>query len=158
VTDLQLSADGVNLSEVFPHHSVAFRAGEAGQPLVVTGRYEGAAPRRMTCAARLSGNRLQWTIARSPMQAGDPMGIDLLWAKMKITSLADRYLDLTGDLHLYPRSEAGTDRGRILNEIRKTALEHALVSPFTSLLAVDASGAVVSRSAPVSPGNSGRNP
>jgi Ca-activated chloride channel family protein len=92
-----------------------------GEPVVIS-----AAAPRFTKTVIVSGTRgnQPWSVALTPPPASDAAGVGALWARAKIAALMD---ELT--------------RGAAIDAVRpqvvKVALEHHLVSAYTSLVAVD---------------------
>lgn len=92
-----------------------------GEPVVVAV----AAPRIAgpVIVSGTLGNQ-PWSVALTPAASSEPAGVGALWARRKIASLMD-------DLRL------GADEAAIRPAVLKVALEHRLVSRYTSLVAVD---------------------
>jgi Ca-activated chloride channel homolog len=93
-----------------------------GEPVVVT-----ATDTDFTRTLVVSGTRgnQPWSVALTPIGNGeDVSGVGALWARAKIASLMD---ELT----------RGADVATIRPAVLKVALDHHLVSPYTSLVAVD---------------------
>ena len=92
-----------------------------GEPVVVAV----AAPRLSgtVIVSGLRGNQ-PWSVALTPAASSEPAGVGALWARAKIASLMD-------ELRL------GADEAVIRPAVLKVAMEHRLVSRYTSLVAVD---------------------
>jgi Ca-activated chloride channel family protein len=92
-----------------------------GEPVVVAV----AAPRiaGTVIVSGMRGNE-PWSVALTPAASPEPAGVGALWARSKIASLMD-------DLRL------GADEAAIRPAVLKVAMEHHLVSRYTSLVAVD---------------------
>ena len=92
-----------------------------GEPVVVAV----AAPRLAgtVIVSGMRGNQ-PWSVALTPAASPEPAGVGALWARSKIASLMD-------ELRL------GADEAVIRPAVLKVALEHRLVSRYTSLVAVD---------------------
>jgi Ca-activated chloride channel family protein len=92
-----------------------------GEPIVVA-----AAHPALAGTIVVSGLRgiEPWSVALTPSPSGETTGVGALWARAKIASLMD-------ELRL------GGDEGAIRPAVVKVALEHHLVSRYTSLVAVD---------------------
>jgi Ca-activated chloride channel family protein len=106
--------------EVYPPQAPDLYAGE---PLVVTASFpaRGTAQLEAQVFGHIAG--AQW----SERVAADPAslpGVAALWARRKIETLIDSRVD-------------GTDEKLIRKLVLEVALEHGLVSPYTSLVAVD---------------------
>ena len=118
LTDIALGWRQESLPEVFPPRlpdlyrgePVVFtaRLGDAAEAVAITGRFAGKVWR---AALPLTGGR------QSP-------GIAALWARHRVDALLD-------GLH------EGADPAHIRNAVIETALAHRLVTPYTSLVAVD---------------------
>lgn len=96
----------------------------AGEPVMVRARLQ-AAP-RVADTLQVSGESSsgRWAEQIPIAGSGEHRGIAAIWARGRIEALTDR-------------ERAGGDRDAIRREIVDTALEHHLVSPYTSLVAVD---------------------
>ncbi len=92
-----------------------------GEPVVVAV----AAPRLAgtVVVSGMRGNQ-PWSVALTPAASPEPAGVGALWARSKIASLMD-------ELRL------GADEAVIRPAVLRVALEHRLVSRYTSLVAVD---------------------
>jgi Ca-activated chloride channel family protein len=106
--------------ELYPHEIPDLYAGE---PLVVTASFPARPdkPLLTTAFGQAAGQPWRQPIAGVPSELP---GIATLWARRKIETLIDSRV-------------AGTDEAVIRKLIVDTALEHHLVSPYTSLVAVD---------------------
>jgi Ca-activated chloride channel family protein len=95
----------------------------AGEPLVISASFpaRGDRPLEVQAFGRIAGT--QWS-ERVSADAGSVPGIAALWARRKIESLIDSRVD-------------GVDEKLIRALVIQVALEHGLVSPYTSLVAVD---------------------
>ena len=94
-----------------------------GEPIVVS-----ASAAHFAQAIIVSGVRgdQPWSVALTPSRDGDANGVGALWARAKIASLMDEVT-------------RGADATVIRPQVVKVALEHHLVSAYTSLIAVDVS-------------------
>jgi Ca-activated chloride channel family protein len=117
--------------ELYPHEIPDLYAGE---PLVVAASYPATWDRPLLTTAFGNAGGLPWrqTVAGVPSELP---GIAALWARRKIEHLVDSRV-------------AGADEKLIRELVVATALEHHLVSPYTSLVAVDQT-AVRSAAAPL---------
>jgi Ca-activated chloride channel family protein len=106
--------------ELYPHEIPDVYSGE---PLVLAASFPAAPDRPLLTTAFGQAAGLPWreTIAGVPT---DLPGIATLWARRKIEHLIDSRV-------------SGTDEALIRKLVVDTALEHHLVSPYTSLVAVD---------------------
>lgn len=92
-----------------------------GEPLVLAVRLR-ELPEVVTVTGRLGDTPWRVVIHRPPLDDGS--GIRQLWARRKIESLMDGLV-------------AGTDRDAVRSAVVDVALQHHLVSSYTSLVAVD---------------------
>ena len=92
-----------------------------GEPIVVAAAHP--ALKGTIVVSGLRGSQ-PWSVALTPSPASEPTGVGALWARAKIASLMD-------ELRL------GADEAAIRPAVVKVALEHHLVSRYTSLVAVD---------------------
>src|SRR6185503_13698936 len=106
--------------ELYPHEIPDVYAGE---PLVLAASYPAVPDRPLLATAfgRAAGLPWKQTVGGVPSELP---GISTLWARRKIEYLIDSRV-------------AGVDEGLIRKRVIDTALEHHLVSPYTSLVAVD---------------------
>jgi Ca-activated chloride channel family protein len=95
----------------------------AGEPLVVVASYPASDGASFAATAFANAGGARW---REHVRGGSSAlpGIAALWARRKIEYLVDSRV-------------AGADENLIRNLVIETALEHHLVSPYTSLVAVD---------------------
>lgn len=112
--------DWPEAAELYPHEVPDVYAGE---PLVIVASYPAAPDRPLSTTAfgQAAGEPWRQTVNGIPSELP---GIATLWARRKIEQLIDSRV-------------AGTDEGLIRRLVVATALEHHLVSPYTSLVAVD---------------------
>jgi Ca-activated chloride channel family protein len=92
-----------------------------GEPIVVAAAYPSATGTIVVSGLR--GNE-PWSVALTPSTSSEPNGVGALWARARIATLMD-------ELRL------GADEAVIRPAVVKVALEHDLVSRYTSLVAVD---------------------
>jgi Ca-activated chloride channel family protein len=106
--------------ELYPH---AIPDLYAGEPLIVTASFPATPDRPLltTAFGQSAGIPWQQSVAGSPSELP---GIAALWARRKIEHLIDSRV-------------TGADEALIRKLVVDTALEHHLVSPYTSLVAVD---------------------
>lgn len=111
--------DWPDATELYPH---AIPDVYAGEPLVLVASYPAARGALATTAFGHAGNVPWREDVRS--RASTLPGIATLWARRKIEQLIDSRV-------------AGADESLVRKLVLETALEHHLVSPYTSLVAVD---------------------
>jgi Ca-activated chloride channel family protein len=106
--------------ELYPHQIPDVYAGE---PLVLAASYPAMPDRPLIATAFGQAAGMPWrqTVGGIPSELP---GIAALWARRKIEHLIDSRV-------------AGVDETLIAKLVTQTALEHHLVSPYTSLIAVD---------------------
>ena len=106
--------------EFYPHRVPDLYGGE---PIVVAGSFDARSegPVSIEVFGRVAGT--PWSQSIETAAAPSP-GIAALWARRKIEYLIDSRVD-------------GIDENLIRRAVIDTALEHGLVSPYTSLVAVD---------------------
>ena len=109
----------------------------AGEPLVVAARLE-ALPDQVTVSGTRSG--AGWSTALDTRQDGETpgdaeSGVGKLWARRKVEGLMDGLA-------------LGAERTAVRSAVLEIGLEHHLVTPFTSLIAVDVSPSAPSGGAP----------
>ena len=122
LTDLQIDWNGMAVSDVYPS---VLPDVFVGRPIVVTGRYLGPSN-----GVVVHGS--QGSVARRVVIEGNDDGaagasLRQIWARMRIAELVDQ------------RSVAGDPHQELADEIKATALEHQLMSDYTSFVAVDTS-------------------
>jgi Ca-activated chloride channel family protein len=120
LSDLQVTFDGVDVSsaEVWPARIPDLYLGD---PVVVGARFE-KLPRAIRVTGRRDGEPFETVAPLDKTEAGH--GINVLWARRKIQSLLD-------DVHY------GADAEAVRTQVVSLGLTHHLVTPHTSLVAVD---------------------
>lgn len=134
LTDLEVVWDDPNV-EAWPA-----RVGDlyAGEPLVIAARLP-SGNSGLTVTGRRAGQREEYRLEHgepASLGAGEPAAITRLWARRKVAELRDAMVrgDVRGDAR--GDSHAG-DRASLRQAVIEVALEHHLVTDFTSLVAVD---------------------
>jgi Ca-activated chloride channel family protein len=124
VTGIQIAFDGAQPLDPLP---VAQEL-HAGEPLIVRARFA-----RRPTGATVSGwlGERRWE-GRVDARATEGTGLHVLWARHRIDMLQDQLRFAAG-------SEA--ERSLLRDEIRQLGLTHHLVTPYTSLVAIDESPA-----------------
>ena len=118
LTDVQIEFPGAVPSEMFPARIPDLYLEE---PIVVTLRAD-ALPTRAVLRGRLG--QTPWTQEVWLQDAKAGAGLSVHWARTKIAELVDRH-------------QAGANDDEIRTAVLEVALEHHLMSPYTSLVAVD---------------------
>lgn len=121
--DVSIDFGGARISEVFPARIPDVYV---GRPVMIIGRYDGALPSTVRVRGRAGGTEL--TIEAPVYNGCGPLAqkaLGPLWARAKITALADR--------------AAWDAQGELPFEIKRTALDWSLMSQFTAFVAVDSS-------------------
>jgi Ca-activated chloride channel family protein len=124
LTDLSIDWGGMQVSDVYPAKLPDLFV---GRPVVITGRYQGN-PDHATVRVRgkVGGEVREMSLAANAADAASAhAGIASVWARMKIADLGDR--------------ATHENNPELAGLIKQTALEHGLMSPFTSFVAVDSS-------------------
>jgi Ca-activated chloride channel family protein len=91
-----------------------------GRPVILTGRYTGAAPRSVTIRGVVGNEPVSAEVPAGDV--GEHAGIATVWARAKITDLHD---------------QAIYDSRDVSGDVKAIALEYGLMSEFTSFVAVD---------------------
>ena len=141
LTDVAIDWNQLAVTDVYPARLPDLFA---GRPIVVTGKFRGT-PRDVDVRGRLGAEAVAFDVG-APRDARQP-ALRSLWARLRIEDLA-RQQTLTGD-----------PVGTLADSIRATALEHSLMSAYTSFVAVDATertagerGTTVNQAVPVPAG------
>jgi hypothetical protein len=126
LTDVKLKAEGIELYDVYPG---AVSDVWANKPLYFTARYRGAGQGKVVLTGYANGRPYQQTLAVTlPWRDTTNSSIEKVWARQKIDNLTDQ--DLAG-------LSKGQVNPSIEKAITKVALDHKLMSDFTSFVAVD---------------------
>lgn len=125
LTDIKIDWGAMNVSDVYPHEIPDLFA---GRPVILTGRFDATGATAIHVTGNTGGSPSQFDISTNLSGGnGQHKGVASIWARMKIADLADQ-------LTYAPNPQ-------IPYEIRQVALDYGLVSPFTTFIAVDATGA-----------------
>jgi Ca-activated chloride channel family protein len=124
LTDLSIDWGGANVAETFPQRLPDLFV---GRPVIVTGRFTGQPPTAVKVSGKVRGETQTVQVATAaddvPAIDGAARPLPLVWARMKIADLADR--------------ETYEPRGDLPDQVKLVALEHGLMSAYTSFVAVD---------------------
>ena len=118
LTDIEIDWGDMRIADAYP---LATPDLFVGRPLVVTGTFKGE-PASVTVSARAGGERSSVAVGSDHAQRPS---LAKVWARERIADLADRV------------AWAGDPGGELEDRITTTALEHQLMSGFTSFVAVD---------------------
>jgi Ca-activated chloride channel family protein len=122
MTDVEIDWGSMVVSDVYPPKLPDLFAGRA---VVVAGKYAGTASELEVNGRR--GNADANFVVNTDASADPRPAIAKLWARLRIADLKDR------------QAWENDPYGELATAIRVTALEHQLVSDYTSFVAVDAS-------------------
>ena len=120
LTDVAIDWHGLEATDVYPPRLPDLFP---GRPIVVTGKFSGR-PGDVEVRGRLGANAVSFDVGAAS-DSRQP-ALRSLWARLRIEDLARRQT-FTGD-----------PGGVLADSIRATALEHSLMSAYTSFVAVDA--------------------
>ena len=141
LSDVAIEWGGLAVSDVYPARLPDLFA---GRPVIVTGKFAGAA-RDVRVRGRLGEEPVAFAIGAAA-DSQQP-ALRSLWARLRIEDLARR------------QTWTGDPGGDLAQAIRTTALEYSLMSAYTSFVAVDASertagerGTTVNQAVPVPQG------
>ena len=118
LTDLHVDWTGGQKTETWPQKIPDLYLGE---PLLLTAKTE-SLPEKLNISGRIAGS--DWHSSMKLQGGMQENGISVLWARKKIAALMDQL-------------NTGNEKDAVRKMIIETALEHHLVSKFTSLVAVD---------------------
>ena len=93
-----------------------------GEPIVVSAAFTRTSSRTIVVSG-VRGNQ-PWSVTLTPSSDSEASGVGVLWARAKIATLMDKL-------------RTGADEKDIRPAVIRVALEHHLVSAYTSLVAVD---------------------
>ena len=121
LTDIEIDWGDMRVADAYPRATSDLFV---GRPLVVTGTFTGE-PGSVTVSARAGGEPLSVPVSSDDAERPS---LAKVWARERIAELADRV------------SWAGDPGGELKDTITTTALEHQLMSGYTSFVAVDSRG------------------
>lgn len=122
LSDVEIDWGTMSVSDVYPSRLPDMFV---GRPVVVTGKYLGT-PNAVTVSGRAADEIRSFEIDRFDSSA-ENMPVAKIWARLRIAELSDR------------QATAGDPYGEMQSSILNTALEHQLMSQYTSFVAVDSS-------------------
>lgn len=121
MTDLRIDWGGMEVSDVYPKRIPDLFV---GRPVIVTGRYRGAGSTTVKVTGRIAGERMPLLVPVDMDGRDGPRGsLPAVWARAKLAELGTRLA-------------TGQDTS-VIPDIRRTALEHGLMSAYTAFIAVD---------------------
>jgi hypothetical protein len=121
ITDLTVDWGGLTVHEVTPARIPDLFA---GQPIALLARYEGTGEAAVTVRGKRAGSPVSFNVPVAlPTEAGGNPALGRLWARARIRELMAR--------------QHGGEQAQLVAEITRLALRHALVSRYTSFVAVD---------------------
>lgn len=122
LTDLSIDWGAMQVSDVYPSRIPDLFV---GRPVFVSGRFDGE-PDGVHVTGRAGGSIVAYDIATDATASGNE-ALSKIWARLRIADLADR------------QAWQPDPHGELEVDIRKTALEHQLMSAYTAFVAVDSS-------------------
>jgi Ca-activated chloride channel family protein len=121
LTDIEIGWGDAAVENVYPERIPDLFV---GQPVVLHGRYTRSGTSELTLRARLGGKPYQQKVdVAFPAKHEEGEAIGTLWARTRIEALTNRHI-------VNPTPD-------IVEEITRVALEHRLVSAYTSFVAVE---------------------
>ncbi|MEI8195405.1 MAG: VIT domain-containing protein [Phycisphaerae bacterium] len=119
LADLQIDWAGLKVDSTFPGRLPDLYV---GRPVVLTGKFTGQVTGPLHVRGKVGNEVLDFTIPVAPPV--DHPALPVIWARMKIADLYDR-------LAWEPKNND------LMPDIKNTALEYGIMSPYTAFLAVD---------------------
>jgi len=123
LTDLKVSFDGVEVTDVFPQRLPDLFA---GQPVAIYGRIAKGRAGTAHLSGRAGDEIFHSSVAFDTGKATFHPGIATLWARQKVEELMDRW-----------RESNEEQQGEIRSSVIAHAIRYRLVTRFTSLVAVE---------------------
>jgi len=108
----------MKVSEVYPQRIPELFV---GRPIIITGKFTGAANGDVTVRGNVGEQKLTYTLSTGGALEENP-AIGTVWARMKVADLHD---------------EAIYEGRDVMPDVKATALEYGIMSEFTSFVAVD---------------------
>ncbi len=126
LTDVKVAFDGVEIKEVFPKN---VNDVWAQKPLYIKGRYLKPGAGTVTLTGYQAGKPYKQTInVNFPEDASSNKGVASIWARAKVDRLMSE--DWMG-------AQSGNPKKEIKDEIIRTALDHHIMTNYTSFVAVE---------------------
>jgi len=123
LTDVNLSFEGVEVSNVYPERPPDLFA---GQPLVIWGEITKGRAGKVHLTAHAGNEPYEAVIPVDESTAAFHPGITTLWARQRVEDLMDRW-----------RESDESDRAKIRQNLITHAIQYNLVTRFTSLVAIE---------------------
>ncbi len=121
LTDIAIDWGSMEVDEVIPARMPDLFV---GRPVIVTGKFRSPQPTTVRVSGRAGERVVEASFEVNPLESAHAgKALSSIWARMRIAQLADR---ATWD----PNPELG-------DQVKALALEHSLMSAFTSFVAVD---------------------
>ena len=120
LTDLELGWGGLTVTDVVPG---ALPDVQAGQPLVISGRYKTPGQGTAVLRGRLAGRVVELPIELELPEEQDQAGVAYLWARRRIHEIKSEHL--------------GQPDGAAQRDITDLGMQFGLVTDYTSYVAVD---------------------
>jgi Ca-activated chloride channel family protein len=123
LTDLKIDWGAMAVSDVHPNPLPDLFV---GRPVVLTGRFKGQGPGKIQLRGRAGDRPFEMSLDVNLDEAGlRHPALAAVWARSKITSLYDAMF-------------GSNDPQEFMQEIRRLALQHGILSEYTAFVAVDA--------------------
>ena len=123
LTDVKLSFEGVEVSNVYPEHIPDLFA---GQPLLIYGQITSGRVGKVHLTARAGNEAYEASIPVNVAKATFHPGITVLWARQRVEDLMDHW-----------REAEVNNKAEIQDSVIAHAIQYNLVTRFTSLVAVE---------------------
>jgi Ca-activated chloride channel family protein len=120
MTDIRIDWGDMQVADVYPARVPDLFV---GRPVILTGRFSGGGSGTVHVRGKVAGREEEIAVSVNLKGADDHPGIAAVWARKKITELADR---ATYDAD-----------PELPGLIKQVALEHGLMSAYTAFVAVD---------------------
>ena len=126
LTDISIDWAGLPVSEIYPKRIPDLFS---AKPVVLTGRYSGAARGNIRLRGKLAGRELERTIwVDLPGSEPNNNSIATLWARSKVEDLMSQ--DWLG-------IQRGVPRNDLRDQIKQLGLDYRLITQYTSFVAVE---------------------
>ncbi|HKA89665.1 MAG TPA: VIT domain-containing protein [Haliangiales bacterium] len=133
LADVSVDWGAWQVSDVYPERIPDLMV---GRPIVVVGRARGPLPASVEVRGVVGGRRVSYKVPLGP--AAEHPALAKLWARARVGHLADAAL-------------LARDPAAIVEEVKRVALTHGLLSAYTAFIAVDATEPTGGGTAPIVP-------